>query len=315
MEGVAGSARPILRPIIRLTMRKCVKALIIALAPLVLAQFAFAPALAQMPAPMDASASVPAPAPIAAPASVPAPAPIATSTDAPAPNPAELSSRIDRIAQVAVNGELVYFPPDEQKPVVINSRTYIPVRFVVETMMGDIEWRQQTQTIIIRRNDTKLALQIGNELMSTNNQGVIVMDVAPILLERRTLIPIRFVAEALGAMVAWDSKTDTVLIMDEYSRMIKEPLDSVGDMPPPPVASIGDRETYDHEINVRLYAGKGSTIFYTLDGSRPIRSVSDVFTDDIILSRNTTLRAIAVDTDGVASEVATYHYKFRLPKI
>ena len=226
---------------------------------------------------------------------------------------ASASDRIEATAQVAVNGDLVYFPPDDQRPVVIDGRTFIPVRFVVETMKGDIEWRQQTQTIIIRRNDIKLALQIGNELMSTSHQGVIEMDVAPILMENRTMIPIRYVAEALGAAVTWDRKSSTVLIMDDYSRMLMEPLDTAGGMPPPPVASIGDRETYDHEIAVMLYAATGSTIYYTLDGSKPIRSVSDIFKESLTLRKNTTLRAITVDANGVASEVASFHYKFRRP--
>jgi hypothetical protein len=134
-------------------------------------------------------------------------------------------------------------------------------------------------------------------------------------LEKRTLVQIRYVAEALGATVTWDNKNNTVFIIDEYVKDIKEPLNRPDDMPPPPVTSIGDRETYDHEITVMLFAGKGSIIYYTLDGSKPIRSVSDVFTDGIKLNKNTTLRAITVDENGVASEVATYHYKFRLPKL
>jgi hypothetical protein len=110
----------------------------------------------------------------------------------------------------------------------MNDRTYIPVRFVAEALFADVKWDEEKETVTISRAGLRLLLTIGSRslyIAKIGNAGVdsdipsgtVEMDVAPILLNDRTMIPIRFVTEALGGAVGWDGETNTVVINDEVA--------------------------------------------------------------------------------------------------
>jgi len=97
-----------------------------------------------------------------------------------------------------------------------NDRTYLPLRFVAENLGAVVEWEEATQTVtIIGGRPNTIILTIGKkEAVVFGMQGM--NDVAPQLVNDRTMLPIRFVAEALGATVLWDEKAQTVSItLDE----------------------------------------------------------------------------------------------------
>jgi hypothetical protein len=50
------------------------------------------------------------------------------------------------------------------------------------------------------------------------------MDVAPIIVNNRTYLPARFVAESLGYKVSWNQETETVLIIDEATQQLKDEM-------------------------------------------------------------------------------------------
>jgi len=132
---------------------------------------------------------------------------------------AELNDIEDITALVTVNGENVHFP--DQQPIILNSRTYIPVRFVADALIASVDWAQEEEIVTITRENMSLTLQIGNARMTVDTgdgPSHVDMDVAPILLNDRTLLPIRYVAEALGGRVRWDAENFVVTIVDEYVR-------------------------------------------------------------------------------------------------
>ena len=119
---------------------------------------------------------------------------------------------------VMVNGATVVFP--DQQPIMVNERTYIPVRTVSEYMGATVKWNDETQTITIYRDQKYLAMSIGNTIMAiddrkTRQKSSKQMDVAPILVEKRVMAPIRFVVEAFEGNISWDKKTNTVKIFIE----------------------------------------------------------------------------------------------------
>jgi hypothetical protein len=96
----------------------------------------------------------------------------------------------------------------DSMPILQNNRTFVPIRFVAEalgcnvTWGGDIEGGNRDE-IIIKHNDVEVNLFIGDTSYYINGAHNM-MDVEPFLDENnRTLVPIRFVAEALGANVVW----------------------------------------------------------------------------------------------------------------
>ena len=109
------------------------------------------------------------------------------------------------VLTVKYNGEAVEFP-DAQPLVDKNDRTLIPVRFVAETMGADVSWNQEAQTAIITQNGIIITVPIGSDTITVTQAGstnTVKMDTAAIISEERTYVPIRFVAEALGAWVGY----------------------------------------------------------------------------------------------------------------
>ena len=109
---------------------------------------------------------------------------------------------------VKINGETLIF---DVPPQIVDGRTMVPMRTIFEALGASIEWYGETKTIIAKKADKTIKTTIGEKEISINEK-ITEMDVAPVIINSRTLVPARFVAEALGAEVAWDGDTKTVLI-------------------------------------------------------------------------------------------------------
>ncbi len=103
---------------------------------------------------------------------------------------------------VFLNGSEVAFP--DQKPFIDQSagRVFVPVRFVSEALGAKVEWVRQEQKIVINKGNKKIILYVGKKDVSVNGQNY-TLDVAVRLVNDRTMTPLRFVSEALGAGVKW----------------------------------------------------------------------------------------------------------------
>jgi uncharacterized protein YkwD len=116
--------------------------------------------------------------------------------------------------KVTIDGAGVAFP--DQKPIILSGRTYVPVRAVIEGLGADVDWDPTTRTATIKQGDITLVLTIGSRDLKINNAGnerTDSMDVEPIILGGRTMLPIRVVAEELGYDVDWILATRTVTIL------------------------------------------------------------------------------------------------------
>lgn len=100
------------------------------------------------------------------------------------------------------------------EPYIKNDRTYVPVRYLAYALgvsEGGISWDGKAQRVGIFKGENNIVLTIGSTTMLANKKTVI-MDVAPEITRGRTMLPARWVAEALGAEVEWDKKTGEVTI-------------------------------------------------------------------------------------------------------
>ena len=116
--------------------------------------------------------------------------------------------KIYRHIKVLLNGKEISF---DQPPVLKDGRTLVPVRAIFEAMGAVVNWDDKTQTVTAVRGNTTVVMQIGNTVMKVNDEKII-LDVPPQILNSRTLVPARAVAESFGADVKWDDKTSTVTI-------------------------------------------------------------------------------------------------------
>lgn len=118
--------------------------------------------------------------------------------------------RPDEIS-VLLNAAKINF---DQPPIVVNGRTLVPVRAVVEAMNGQVEWNDITQTVTLSYGSNKILLTIDSTTAYLNGNSVS-LDVAPQIINGRTLLPIRFVAESFGYVVDWVEDTKTVDIHND----------------------------------------------------------------------------------------------------
>ncbi len=101
-------------------------------------------------------------------------------------------------------------------PVIHNQRTMVPVRVVAEGLNAIVEWDQKTKTATITKENREIQLQLNNPVASIDGENV-ELDAPPFLQNNRMLLPMRFVGEALGITVGWESNTRTVYANHPFS--------------------------------------------------------------------------------------------------
>ena len=94
-------------------------------------------------------------------------------------------------------------------PIIIDGRTLMPVRAVAEGLGAEVSWDEMLRLVTIERDRVTLRMTIDGTASRINNQEV-TLDVAPVIIDNRTYMPIRFVAENLYATVSWTESTRTV---------------------------------------------------------------------------------------------------------
>jgi hypothetical protein len=113
---------------------------------------------------------------------------------------------------MTVNDEVSEIDPGRgTAPVISGDRTLLPLRAVVEALGGDISWDEKTGKVTIRVSRDTIELWIGSSTATVNDEQT-ELDTAPEVINGRTMLPVRFVAENLHAEVNWDAPNKVVTI-------------------------------------------------------------------------------------------------------
>lgn len=92
-------------------------------------------------------------------------------------------------------------------PYTYKDRTMVPIRFVSEYLGGTVDWNGATKTVTIKYNNKTLTMVVGKANTAVG------LDVPPMMKSDRTMVPIRYVSEQLGATVDWLNETKEVRIV------------------------------------------------------------------------------------------------------
>lgn len=125
---------------------------------------------------------------------------------------------------VTLDGDKLQF---EQQPIVQNGRVLVPMRTIFEAMGATVAWDAPTKTVVGIKDSTNIKMKIGNKELIKNGQTML-LDVPPQIVNNRTLVPIRAVAESFDANVSWDANRKTVIINTSKSSV---PDLSTGEIP------------------------------------------------------------------------------------
>lgn len=99
---------------------------------------------------------------------------------------------------ISVNGTTVKF---DQAPYIAHGRTMVPVRFVSEALGAQVSWDSLNKTVKIT-SDKVIELKIGSAEAKKDGNSIS-LDAPAEITGGRTMVPLRFVSEALGAQVSW----------------------------------------------------------------------------------------------------------------
>jgi hypothetical protein len=151
--------------------------------------------------------------------------------------------------KVQLNGTTIRF--DGSGPEEVDNRVLVPLRGVFEAMGASVDYAASTQVITARRGDVRVVLTIGVQRATINDRPQ-VLDVPPLIRSNRTLIPLRFVSEALGATVRWSDADQTVFITDTTNPGDRtNPSDTHTAGPGPPEQWI-DLQSDPHSATIYL---------------------------------------------------------------
>lgn len=114
---------------------------------------------------------------------------------------------------VFYNGKRISFHSYAQNPEILEGRTLVPLRSIFEAMGASVEWDGETSTAIAKRGNVEVEITIGANEIYKNGKAVAV-DVAAQLMNNRTMVPARVIAEAFGAEVKWHGNGRVVLITE-----------------------------------------------------------------------------------------------------
>lgn len=113
---------------------------------------------------------------------------------------------------VVIDGKSVQFSESMGAPFVdSNNRTQVPLRAAMEAMGAKVDWDGDVRTAVVSKGSVTVRVPIGAEFVWINGEKK-TNDTAALIKDSRTYLPIRIVAEALGADVGWDGNTKTVKI-------------------------------------------------------------------------------------------------------
>ncbi|GEL77649.1 stalk domain-containing protein [Tenuibacillus multivorans] len=122
-------------------------------------------------------------------------------------------------ASVVIDGEEQNY---DQPAIIEDGRTLVPMRGIFESLGATVAWDQETRTVTGEKGEVSVQLTIGNTKALVNGD-VVELSVPAKVANGRTLVPLRFISESLGATVGWDNSTRTVTITSGNAEVIPAP--------------------------------------------------------------------------------------------
>ncbi|WP_039960947.1 copper amine oxidase N-terminal domain-containing protein [Brevibacillus sp. BC25] len=156
---------------------------------------------------------------------------------------------VQNAVKVEYNKKQIAFP--DQAPIISQGRTLVPIRPIAESLGFEVKWNEQTRTVTINKGKDNIRLVVTQKIANKNGQ-TINLDVPAQIVNKRTVVPVRFIAEALSYKVDWDPKTQTVLIADNVNpnqvgqqEKPKDPTKPATDEKKPDQVALIDKESIE----------------------------------------------------------------------
>lgn len=157
---------------------------------------------------------------------------------------------------ILYNDKMVQY--EDVKPIINEDRVMIPFRAALESMGAKVGYNDKNRMVTAKKGNITIRFTLLDSVIHINNNGSesdMEMDVPMIIREDRTLVPIRFMSNALGMQVGWDGITRTVVIMD-YDAVAAE----ISRIAPniSKYAALPKKQMNKRDFTVKITSDKGS---------------------------------------------------------
>ncbi len=112
---------------------------------------------------------------------------------------------------VFINEEKLEF---DVEPFITDGRTMVPMRKIFESLGATVEWDNDLEKASSEKGDRKVSIKI-NEKKLYVDKNIVDLDVPAMLVNDRTMVPVRAISEAFDCLVKWDNTKKEVHIYTE----------------------------------------------------------------------------------------------------
>ncbi|MBR0366286.1 MAG: copper amine oxidase N-terminal domain-containing protein, partial [Clostridia bacterium] len=119
----------------------------------------------------------------------------------------------DEPIKITINDTELVIPEGDTHPFIEDGRTLVPMRAIFEALDTTVEWDAENRRVTANDpvNETTIVLTIDSNIMLVGDEKV-ELDVPAKIVNDRTMVPVRAIAESLGCVVDWDGESRTVII-------------------------------------------------------------------------------------------------------
>ncbi|MFE1243018.1 stalk domain-containing protein [Fictibacillus sp. NPDC058756] len=184
---------------------------------------------------------------------------------------------------VHVNGKLFDY---DENAFAKDGRTFVPLRGIFEELEATVNYNASTGVIKATRWDRTVTFKLGSTtatVVSASGTSTVTFDAAPQIVDNRTMVPLRFIGNALGAETKWNNDTFTASIIDRYV------MDSKVKNPDPVAVTInGEQQNFDPPAHIYGY----STVYLPLRDLLTAMGATVTFADNIVTAEKDGTRMV-----------------------
>ncbi|MCL2169618.1 MAG: N-acetylmuramoyl-L-alanine amidase family protein [Defluviitaleaceae bacterium] len=207
-----------------------------------------------------------------------------------------------RVVDLNINGHVL--PVVDVPSIIVQSRTFVPVRHVFESLGAVVDFHPEHNRVLIAHGASLIVLYIGSDIFR-HNENEILMDVAPQVIDGRTMVPISFIAGQLGFEVGWDNDTSTVFLSSqdvEQSPQNPTPNPNPNEPPAPPPQPPMTSENEGDEDGINFAE-------LSFDNSQPILAESNAQTTANAITWNEQRNQFTISATSRITDVQWYMHR------
>ena len=141
--------------------------------------------------------------------------------------------------EFAMEGDVVkaMWPDTQLCPLIRNTRTIVPLRFITEYFGYTVDWEGATESVVVTGNGKVVKLAIGRDWIDVDGT-IVALEAAPEIVDFATMVPLRAIADAFGLQTDYDAVTGTIVVSEGAFVLSNKVIEANTAMGPAPFTRL-----------------------------------------------------------------------------